>query len=67
MIQNSIGADPGFIDGANGDFTLSPSSPALDRGKVLQLFDWTSTYQGSAPDAGAFEGDQPFIGPKFGC
>ncbi len=58
---------PGFVDGAAGDFHLQETSPCRDAGKVMQLpeFGWIQSYQGAAPDIGAFEGDQRIDGPPF--
>ena len=59
--------DPGFVDGLGGDFTLMKGSACRDAGKVLQLpeFDWSQSYTGSAPDIGAFDGENRVDGPPF--
>lgn len=54
-----------FVDRNRGDFRLSGDSPAIDRGKIIELFDWRSEYRGSAPDIGAFEGNDQPAGPPF--
>ena len=52
--QNNLEtANPGFVDQGKNDFRLRSSSPAIDRGRVLEGH--TSSYSGSAPDVGAFE------------
>ena len=33
--QNAVFGDPSFVDAANGDFTLSANSPAIDVGEDL--------------------------------
>jgi hypothetical protein len=55
--------DPMFSDPLNGDFRLNESSPAIDKGKVIANF--TQSYEGAAPDMGAYEGDQLVEGPAF--
>ncbi len=47
------GTPPGLVNPAAGDFTLSPSSPNIDRGVIIPGID--DDYSGSAPDVGAFE------------
>jgi fibronectin type 3 domain-containing protein/regulation of enolase protein 1 (concanavalin A-like superfamily) len=47
------GADPQFVNAANGDFRLQATSPAVDVG--VKLGAYTDGYTGSGPDAGAFE------------
>ena len=44
---------PGLTNPAAGDFTLSPSSPNIDRGVILAGIN--EDYSGTAPDVGAFE------------
>lgn len=43
--------DPRFSNAAGGDFSLAAGSPMIDSGRIIA----GSTYQGSAPDRGAFE------------
>ncbi|MHC4573544.1 MAG: choice-of-anchor Q domain-containing protein, partial [Planctomycetota bacterium] len=38
--EGNIDADPLFVDGASGDFHLSPGSPAIDAGHPLT--DWSN-------------------------
>ena len=42
-----------FVDPANGDYRLQPTSPGVDDGMLLSPY--TDGYAGGAPDAGAFE------------
>ena len=44
---------PGFANRFDGDFTLLPSSPNIDRGAVIPGIN--DDYAGDAPDIGAFE------------
>jgi hypothetical protein len=57
----------GFMDQTAGDLRLSKGSPAIDAGKVMTFKElgWTQTYQGKAPDIGAYEGDELVDGPAF--
>jgi parallel beta-helix repeat protein len=50
-------APPQFVDPDNGDLRLKPSSPCIDKGKVLAPY--TDGYTGSAPDQGAYESGTP--------
>ncbi len=62
--SNSIVApDPGWTDPANSDYRLQPGSVCIDAGKVIPGF--TQSYDGDAPDIGAYEGDQLVEGPPF--
>lgn len=56
-ILNNIGVDPIFTDALNNDFTLVTGSPAIDAGIDVDI-----SYNGSAPDLGAYETD-PTIPP----
>lgn len=51
--QHSIVADPRFVDAAAHDYRLQPASPAIDRGTVAIP---EASFEGTAPDIGAFEG-----------
>jgi hypothetical protein len=46
-----------FTDARGRDFTLRAGSPAIDKGVVIP--GWLTTYQGSAPDLGAYEYGEP--------
>jgi hypothetical protein len=50
---HGLAIDPGFVDAANSDYTLSPSSGLIDRGVLIPGID--DGYRGVAPDIGAFE------------
>ncbi len=58
---------PGFTSGIDGQFALGDNSPCRDAGKIVELpeFDWVQSYEGSAPDIGAFEGNTRIDGPAF--
>jgi len=51
---SNITTNPLFTDAANGDFTLEPSSNAIDAGLYVGL-----PYSGTAPDMGAKEPGEP--------
>ncbi|MHB9035535.1 MAG: carboxypeptidase regulatory-like domain-containing protein [Armatimonadota bacterium] len=48
--SNNLEVNPLFVDTAGGDYHLQAGSPAIDSGVFVGL-----SYQGSAPDRGAFE------------
>jgi len=50
---HSADADPLFVAPATHDFRLSPSSPAIDRGVVVESV--TDRFNGRAPDCGYIE------------
>jgi len=60
---HGIVGDPKFADMVNGDFRLRSNSPCIDQGKALEGL--TQSYEGSAPDIGAYEGDKLVEGPPF--
>ena len=55
--------DPQFVNKRERDYRLKASSPCIDRGKVIPGF--TQSYEGKAPDIGAYEGDKLVEGPPF--
>ncbi|WP_043586009.1 right-handed parallel beta-helix repeat-containing protein [Geminisphaera colitermitum] len=55
--------DPKFVDPARNDYRTAPDSAARDAGKIIDGF--TLWHTGRAPDAGAYDGDQPVYGPPF--
>jgi hypothetical protein len=55
--------NPNFVDSENGDYRLSPSSPGVDSGVIIENF--TQWYVGQMPDMGAYEGDRLIYGPPF--
>lgn len=59
--------DAQFEDGLNGDFRLKASSPCIDAGTIMNFpeYEWTQSYDGAAPDIGAFEGSKLTDGPPF--
>lgn len=63
-------ADVGFVDGASGNFHLDAASPAIGLGLPGYLnedYDGVARPQGSGPDAGAFEFEQPLtVNPRIG-
>jgi len=46
-----------FTNAVNRDFSLRAGSPAIDKGVVMP--GWLTTYQGAAPDLGAYEYGEP--------
>ena len=65
--EYGIVTDELFIDGLGEDLRLKPGSPLIDAGKVMAFpeFDWVQSYEGTAPDIGAYEGDELVEGPPF--
>ncbi len=61
--QHAIIADPRFVDGAHGDFTLRESSPCIDRG--VNYDNLIRSFEGKAPDIGAFDNGKLIDGPAF--
>ncbi|MBN1676302.1 MAG: DUF1565 domain-containing protein [Kiritimatiellae bacterium] len=55
--------DAQFVNKRERDYRLKPSSPCVDRGRVIPGF--TQSYEGKAPDIGAYEGDKLVEGPPF--
>jgi len=55
--NNLVSANPQFTNAAAHDFTLTPSSPAIDYG--IDIPNITTGYVGAAPDAGAYEFGAP--------
>src|ERR1017187_2393315 len=59
VVQNNIlsGTDPDFVDPADHNYQLIPTSPAIGVG--LALPPWTNGYSGSGPDIGAYDHTKP--------
>ncbi len=59
--------DVQFIDTKGFDLRLKATSPAIDQGTPISIpeLGWTQTFEGSAPDIGAFEGEDLQEGPPF--
>ncbi len=58
-----IEVDPRFRDPLKGDFRLQEDSPCTDMGKSAK--ELILSYEGDAPDIGAWEGEQLVVGPAF--
>jgi len=65
--ENGIVADALFIDGPAMDLHLQNESPCIDAGRIMVLdeFDWTQEFYGSAPDMGAYENGEAILGPAY--
>ncbi len=59
---HSIQADPRVLDAAQHDYHLTPGSPALDAGVVVD----GEAFTGRAPDIGRFEGAVSLASPSGG-
>ena len=59
--------DPLYMDKNNFNLKLQANSPAIDAGKIMSFpeFGWVQSFQGAAPDIGAYEGDNLVDGPAF--
>ncbi|MBI3934880.1 MAG: hypothetical protein HY316_09310 [Acidobacteria bacterium] len=59
VVQNNIlaGTDPQFVNPAQNDYQLKPTSPAIDAGVALPPY--TDGFTGRAPDIGAYESGVP--------
>ncbi len=55
--SNLIGANPGYADAVNGELWLTPGSPAIDAGEMVDGI--TTDAVGTAPDQGAYEYGAP--------
>jgi hypothetical protein len=60
-------ADPKFVNTRIFDLRLQQGSPAMNAGKIMAFpeLGWVQSFQGAAPDVGAFEGDSLVDGPPF--
>lgn len=70
--RNGIGRDPQFRNPAQNDYRLRDSSPAIGAGRDFVLNEhvfadapWSPTFEGAAPDAGAYVNGELFQGPAF--
>ena len=65
--QHGAVTDVQFVDTRSFDLRLKPTSPAIDRGTPMSFpeLGWTQSFQGSAPDVGAYEGEDLQEGPPF--
>ncbi|TLS48001.1 carbohydrate-binding protein [Streptomyces montanus] len=55
--SNLISDRPGYTDAVNGELWLTPGSPAIDAGEVIDGI--TTDIRGAAPDQGAYEYGEP--------
>ena len=65
--QNGKITDVKFVNTRTFDLKLQPGSPAIDAGRIMVFpeLGWVQSFQGAAPDVGAFEGDSLVDGPPF--
>lgn len=65
--KNGKIADVMFADPAARNLKLLNGSPAVDAGRIMQFenFGWTQTFEGIAPDMGAYENGKLAEGPPF--
>jgi hypothetical protein len=65
--QHGIIAKVGFIDPLSRNLKMTDQSPAVDAGTIMQFpeLGWTQSYQGKAPDIGAYENGELVDGPAF--
>ena len=56
-----------YVDTSKYNLKLQPSSPGIDAGKVMNFteLDWRQSYDGKAPDVGAYENGNLVEGPPF--
>lgn len=59
VVSNNIlaGTNPQFVDPANNNYQLLPTSPAISAGLVIPPY--TNGYSGTAPDIGAYDHTKP--------
>jgi hypothetical protein len=55
VLTNNLMSDPKFTDAGTGNFRLQSGSPAIDTGTANIVNGITITYNGTAPDIGAYE------------
>jgi hypothetical protein len=65
--KNGLVDDIQFANVKTFDLHLKPTSVGIDRGTQMsfQEFGWTQSFQGTAPDVGAYEGADIQEGPPF--
>ncbi|MEM9326851.1 MAG: hypothetical protein AAGA85_14390, partial [Bacteroidota bacterium] len=64
---NGLVKAPGFQNPLTQDLTLREDSPCVDAGAAISIegLRWQQTFEGDAPDIGAFDGNRPIVGPFF--
>ena len=65
--QNGIIADAKFVNGPGRDLKLQNDSPCIDAGKTMSIeeLEWTQSFDGLAPDIGAYDNNKLIDGPPF--
>ena len=65
--KSGLVGDVQYVSSKTFDLRLKPTSPAIDKGTRISLpeFGWVQSYQGTAPDIGAYEGGDLQEGPPF--
>ncbi|MCX6170279.1 MAG: hypothetical protein NTX65_13110 [Ignavibacteriales bacterium] len=60
-------SDIKFADPVKQNLILAKGSPGIDAGKIMSFpeFDWKQSFEGKAPDIGAYENNKLVEGPPF--